>query len=121
MNETDGDDVGDSMEIEAAVSSWLNDDEFLQKCCMSHKCSVVVLDQIKDHSVFKKLEGKNDRPQTPAVHQLMAFSKLIGMEGSDTNGPNQRNVFELARNVWCFLHASPQNCLFIERPLSFLV
>ena len=89
----------DNMEIEAAALPWLNDEEFLQKYRMSRECFDFVLDLIKDHSVFKQLEGKSGRPQTPVVNQLMIFLKHIGTEGSGANGPNQRNTFEIGEGT----------------------
>jgi len=78
--DTNDDEEEDNMEIEAAALPWLNDEEFLQKYRMSHECFDFVLDLIKDHSVFKQLEGKSGRPQTPVVNQLMVFLKHVGTE-----------------------------------------
>ena len=89
----------DNIEVEAAALPWLNDEEFLQKYRMSRECFDFVLDQIKGHSVFKKLEGRNGRPQTPVVNQLMVFLKCVGTEGSGANGPNQRNTFEIGKGT----------------------
>jgi len=96
----DGDDEEDeNIEVEAASLPWLNDEEFLQKCRMSRECFGFVLDLIKDHFVFKKIEGKSGRSQTPVVNQLMVFLKCVGMEGSGANGPNQHNTFDIGKGT----------------------
>ena len=93
------DEETDNIDVEAASLPWLNDEEFLQKYRMSCECFDFVLDLIKDHSVFKKLEGKSGRPQTPVVNQLMVFLKYVGTEGSGANGPNQRNTFDIGKGT----------------------
>jgi len=82
---------------EAALLPWLTEAEFLQKCRMSCDSFKLVLSEIKDHNVFKRLEGKAGRPQTPAANQLMVFCKHIGTEGDGANGPNQRNTFGIGK------------------------
>jgi len=73
---------------------WLNDDEFLQKHCMSRFAFDWVLDQIEDCQVFTTVgNNKEGRPQAPVIHQLMVFLKYIGTEGSGTASKNQRNMF----------------------------
>jgi len=89
----------ENIEVEAAALPWLKDEEFLQKYRMSRECFDFVLDLIKNHSVFKKLEGKCGRPQTPVVNQLMVFLKCVGTEGSGANDPNQRNTFEIGKGT----------------------
>jgi len=63
LNDNDNEET-ENIEVQAASLPWLNDKEFLQKHCMSRDCFDFVLDLIKDHSVFKKLEGKSARLQT---------------------------------------------------------
>ena len=64
---------------------------------MSRDSFIHVLSEIKDHTVFKRLEGKAGRPQTPVVNQLMVFCKYLGTEGDGANGPNQRNTFGIGK------------------------
>ena len=82
---------------EAALLPWLTEAEFLQKYRMSYDSFKLVLSEIKDHNVFKRLEGKAGRPQTPVANQLMVFCKYIGTEGDGANGPNQRNTFGIGK------------------------
>jgi len=89
-NEDSDDDAEDKAILnEAAKLPWLTDEEFLQKYRMSRKSFNCVLNEIKSHSVFKKLEGKSCRPQTPVPNQLMVFLKYLGMEGNGASAPNQ--------------------------------
>ena len=96
-------DDNENMEVdsdeETEVQPWLNDMEFLQKYRMSRQNFDKVLLRIKLHNVFKKLEGRSGRPQTPVSHQLMVFLKMLGTEGSGANGPNQRNTFMIGKGT----------------------
>jgi len=79
---------------------WLNDDEFLQKCCMSRFAFDWVLDQIEDCQVFTTVGNKKEgRPKAPVSHQLMVFLKCIGTEGSGTASKNQRNMFGIGEGT----------------------
>jgi hypothetical protein len=71
---------------------WLSDDEFLQKYRMSRKNFKIVLDKIKDHSVFQE---QNKRRQAPPAHQLMVFLKYVGTEGTGASNSNQRSTFAI--------------------------
>jgi len=82
---------------EATILPWLTEAEFLQKYRMSYDSFKLVLNEIKDHTIFKRLEGKAGHRQTPVVNQLMGFCKCIGTEGDGANGPNQRNTFGIGK------------------------
>jgi len=92
-DEEDGKMERELIDREAALLPWLTNNEFLQKYRMSHVSSKLVLREIKDHLVFKKLEGKQGRPQTPVANQLMVFLKYVGTKSNGASGPNQRNTF----------------------------
>jgi len=63
-NEDSDDDEEDKAILnEAKCLPWLTDIEFLQKHRMSRNSFNRVLKEIKPCIVFKKLEGKTDRPQ----------------------------------------------------------
>ena len=86
----DSDDEEDEAILnKAAKLPWLTEDEFLQKRRMSRKSFNHVLNEIKIHSVFKKLECKSGHPQTPVPNQLMVFLKYLGTEGNGASAPNQ--------------------------------
>jgi len=97
-NDEDEDEDG-NMEIEAAALPWLNDEEFLQNAACRAKGFGFVLDLIKHHFVFKKLEGKSGRRQTPSVNQLVVFLKCVGTKGSGANSPNQGNTFDIGKGT----------------------
>ena len=96
--------VSSDADTQEPIAPWLNEEEFLQKYCMTRASFIKVLDQIKIHPVFKRLEGKKGRPQTPVANQLMVFLKTIGTEGSGANGLNNRHTFLIGKgttNVFC--------------------
>jgi len=94
----DSDDEEDEAILnEAAKLPWLTEDEFLQKHRKYQKSFNRVLNEINNHSVFKKLEGKSGRPETPVPNQLMVFLKHLGTEGNGASAPNQQNTFGIGK------------------------
>jgi len=96
-DEDDNEAEGLLINREAALLPWLTNEEFLQKYRMSHDSFKRVLGDIKEQAVFKKLEGKVGRPQTPVANQLMVFLKYVGTEGNGASGRNQRNTFGIGK------------------------
>jgi DDE superfamily endonuclease len=89
---TDLDDIGyhsGSSSESSYELPWLTDDEFLQKYRVTRSSFQVLLNKIKDHSIF---ESKTKR-MAPPQYQLMVFLKYVGTEGSGANNSNQRNTF----------------------------
>jgi hypothetical protein len=73
---------------------WLTDDEFIQKYRTTRKSFNLILDEIKDHSVFEKKDNQK-KSQAPVAHQLMVFLKFVGSEGAGSNNSNQRQTFSI--------------------------
>ena len=90
--DSDNDEEDQAILNEAAKLSWLTDEEFLQKCRMSPKSFNRVLKEIKPCAVFKKLEGKTGRPQTPVANQFMVFLKYVRTEGNGASGCQTTNL-----------------------------
>ena len=104
---------------EAALLPWLTEAEFLQKYCMSYDSFKLVLSEIKDHNVFKRLEGKAGRPQTPVANQLMVFCKHIGTEGDGANGPNQCNTFGIGKGLSDVFHRCVTTAILSLRDVHY--
>jgi hypothetical protein len=88
---------------EDGTPPWLTDEEFLQKYRMNRESFKTLLDLIKDHNVFKHVEGRKGRRQAPAAYQLLVFLFYLGKTGSGANNPTLRQVFGIGRgtaNVW---------------------
>jgi hypothetical protein len=85
-----------SLEEEEANLPWLTADEFLQKYRMSRQSFSSVLEEIKDHEIFKRKGPRGSgRVPAPVVHQLMVFLKYVGTEGSGASNANQRHTFSI--------------------------
>jgi len=88
---------------EHGTPPWLTDEEFLQKYRMNRESFKKLLDLIKDHNVFKHVEGRQGRHQAPAAYQLLVFLFYVGKSGSGANNPTLRQVFGIGRgtgNMW---------------------
>ena len=101
----DGNEDSDNEEDEATLNDarnlpCLTENEFLQKHQMAHKSFNRDVNEIKLHSVLKKLEGTSGRPQTPVANQLMVLLKPLGTQ---CNGASLRdNIQSLFEG--CLLH-----------------
>jgi DDE superfamily endonuclease len=78
---------------EASQLPWLTEEEFLQKYRMSKESFSLLVDEVKDHPVFKSKSAR--RPQAPVSHQVMVFLKYVGTEGSGASCHNQRHTFHI--------------------------
>jgi len=104
VDDDDEDNEEDKMEREliareASLLPWLTNEEFIQKHRMSFPSHKRSLSKIKNHDVFKKLEGTRGKLQTPVANQLMVFLKHPGMEGNGASGPNQQNTFGIGKGL----------------------
>jgi len=107
VDDDDDDDEEEELEQElisreASLLPWLKNEEFLQKCGLSYSSYKQILSEIKDHDVFKKLEGTRGRPQTPVANQLMMFLKYVGMEGMELLGLINETHLELGKVLRMF-------------------
>ena len=80
-------------DLEEGEGSWLNDSEFLQKYRITRESLRSIVQLIKDHRVFRR--GKRGRRQAMVEHQLTAFLKYVGSEGSGAGGMELRNVLKV--------------------------
>lgn len=70
---------------------WLKPDEFKQKYRVDRESFQLILDEIKDHRVFKKRD--KGRRQTDVKIQLLIFLYFLGVEGSGGSNNGMRNTF----------------------------
>ena len=85
----------DEISDEASRMPWLTEEEFLQKYRMSRQSFSLLVDEVKDHPIFKAkgIGMFAGRPQAPVVNQVMVFLKFLGTEGTGGMGHNQRQTF----------------------------
>jgi hypothetical protein len=83
-----------NIEEEASKLPWLTEDEFLHKYRTTRRSFSLILDEIKDHAIFKAKQKQGGK-QAPVVNQLMVFLKYLGSEGSAGSNRNQRHVFSI--------------------------
>ena len=65
---------------------WLTQEEFLEKYRIHRDSFHLLVDKIRDHSVFQSLHGK--KKQKPVAFQLMVFLFCVGTSGSGSRNPD---------------------------------
>ena len=82
---------------EDGTPPWLTQEEFLEKYRVHRDSFHLLVDKIRDHSVFQSLHGK--KKQKPVAFQLMVFLFYVGTSGSGSSNPRLRSMFGIGRGT----------------------
>ena len=84
-------------DAEDGTPPWLTQEEFLEKYHVHRDSFHLLVDKIRDHSVFQSLHGKSK--QKPVAFQLMVFLFYVGTSGSGSSNPRLRSMFGIGRGT----------------------
>ena len=84
-------------DAEDGTPPWLTQEEFLEKYRVHRDSFHLLVDKIRDHSVFQSLHGKSK--QKPVAFQLMVFLFYVGTSGSGSSNPRLRSMFGIGRGT----------------------